>query len=55
MALYIGVPQQRVGFSEHQIDGKRGQIDTRDARRLKNRLLEVRIGAIGDGFGIACD
>src|ERR1035441_5876988 len=53
MAFDIRVPQQRVGFGAHQIELKRGEFDDRDARGLENRLFDVRIGPIGDGFGVS--
>src|SRR5216684_257238 len=53
MALDVRVPQQRVGFGMHQINAQRGEFDGRDARRLEDRLLNVRIRPVGDRLWIS--
>jgi hypothetical protein len=49
----VGVPQLRFGSAEDRIDGKHSEIDDRDDGGSANRLFDVRIGAIGDGLGVA--
>ena len=49
----VGVPQLRFGSAEDWIDGKHSEIDDRDDGGSANRLFDVRIGAIGDGLGVA--
>src|SRR5208337_763582 len=53
MTFDIRIPQERVGSAEDGIDGQRSQVDTRHGGGLENRLFEVGIGSVGDGFGIS--
>jgi hypothetical protein len=53
MTFDIRIPQERVGSAEHWIDLQRGKVDTRDGGWLENRLFDVGIGPVGDGFRIS--
>jgi hypothetical protein len=49
----IGIPQQRVGLAEHWIDAEGREFDGWDVHGLTDRLLDVRIGPVGDGLDVS--